>query len=84
MEILLPAALFHDVVNYPKNDPRAKVASDESAVWTSNLLESIPSYPKDKIEKVCYAIKHCSYSKNLPHDTLESKILQDADFLESV
>lgn len=84
MEILLPAALFHDVINYPKNDPRAKHASDESATWTKNLLESIPKYPKKKIPKVCYAIKHCSYSKNLSHDTLESKILQDADLLESV
>jgi hypothetical protein len=37
MEILLPAALFHD----PKDDPRAKQASNESAVWTMKLLEKI-------------------------------------------
>lgn len=84
MEILLPAALFHDVVNYAKDDPRSKYASDESAERTKKLLESISLYPQEKIQWVWYAIKQCSYSKNLPHDTLESKILQDADFLESV
>jgi uncharacterized protein len=49
MEILLPAALFHDIVNYPKDDPRAKVASDESAERTKKLLESLPDYPTEKI-----------------------------------
>lgn len=84
MEILLPAALFHDIVNYPKDDPRAKQASNESAAQTMKLLQSIPDYPVQKISNVWYAIAHCSYSKNLPHETHESQILQDADFLESV
>jgi uncharacterized protein len=52
MEILLPAALFHDIINYPKDDPRAKQASNESAVWTMKLLEKIQEYPVNKIQKV--------------------------------
>lgn len=84
MEILLPAALFHDIINYPKDDPRAQYASNESSVWTMKLLEKIQTYPTSKIQKVWYAIAYCSYSKDLPHESIESKILQDADFLESV
>lgn len=84
MEILLPAALFHDIVNYPKDDIRAHKASDESAERVAKLLEKIPHYPSEKIAEVAYAVKNCSYSKNLEHNTLESKILQDADFLESI
>ena len=84
MDILLPACLFHDVVNYPKNDPRADQSSNESAIWTAELLQSIPEYPQEKIEAVADAISKCSFSKGIVPDLLESKILQDADGLESV
>lgn len=80
----MPAALFHDVVNYAKNDARAALATDESAAFAAKILDTLDWYQKEKISQVEYCIKHCSFSKNLPHDTLESKILQDADFLESV
>jgi len=81
---LLPAALLHDAVSYAKDDPRSSQSSDESAELVAEILSHISDYPQDKIPAVAYAIKQCSYSKNLPHDTHESKILQDADFLESV
>lgn len=79
----MPAALLHDVVNPPKNHPDAHLATDKSAALAAEILQTLDRYPKHKIDAVMYAIKHCSYSKNLPHDTLESQILQDADFLES-
>jgi uncharacterized protein len=75
---------LHDVVNHPKDDPRSKYSSDESAALATTILSSLAGYPQEKIPAVAYAIKQCSYSKNLPHDTLESRILQDADLLESV
>jgi uncharacterized protein len=71
-------------VNHPKNDPRSEFSSDESAAVVSALLRDMPDYPQEKISAVAYAIKQCSYSKNLPHETHESQILQDADYLESV
>jgi uncharacterized protein len=83
LDVLIPAALFHDVVNYPKNDPRAAKATDESAEWTAELLCSLPEYPANKIEAVYDAISKCSFTKAILPDLLESKILQDADGLES-
>jgi len=83
LDIIIPAALFHDIVNYPKNDPRNAQAPDESAEVTKNILESIKEYPKEKIEKVVIAIKSCSFSKGIIPDLLEAKILQDADGLEA-
>ncbi len=83
MDIIIPAALFHDVVNYPKNDPRSKYASDESAALTKELLSAIPEYPQDKIDKVYSAIQTCSFSKGIIPEFLEAKIIQDADGLEA-
>jgi uncharacterized protein len=83
LDVLVPAALFHDVINYPKNDPRAAKASEESADWTAELLRSIPEYPQEKLDAVHDAIAKCSFRKGIVPDLLESKILQDADMLES-
>ncbi|MBE0427254.1 MAG: HD domain-containing protein [Nitrospirae bacterium] len=83
LDIIIPAALFHDLINHPKNDPRAKHSSDESAEETRLLLEGIETYPKAKIKDVVYAIKTCSFPKRIVPDTLEAKILQDADGLEA-
>lgn len=83
LDIIIPAALFHDIINYPKNDPRRMQSADESAETTRNILESIKEYPKEKIDKVVIAIKSCSFSKGLIPDLLEAKILQDADGLEA-
>ncbi|EKE07431.1 MAG: hypothetical protein ACD_18C00085G0002 [uncultured bacterium] len=83
LDILIPAALFHDVVNYPKNDPKAKFSSDESAIVVKKVLENIKEYPRHKIAQVEYAVSVCSFNKGIIPNTLEAKILQDADGLEA-
>src|SRR3989344_8112929 len=82
-DIIVPAALFHDVVIYPKNNPRSKNESEESARYTAQLLEDIEDYPKNKIRKVQTAIEQCSFSKRIMPELLEAKVLQDADRLEA-
>lgn len=83
-EIVVPAAIFHDVVMYLKNDPRSEFASQESAEATKKILEGILEYPQEKIEAVCAAIKVCSFNKGIVPDALEAKVLQDADMLDAV
>jgi len=83
LDIIIPAALFHDIVSYPKNDPCAKYSTDESAEVTKEILEKIDGFPKNKIKQVCIAIKFCSFSKGIIPELLEAKILQDADGLEA-
>lgn len=41
-EVLIPAALFHDVVMYPENDPRSDDAAHESAVMAVSVLQGLP------------------------------------------
>ena len=83
LDIVVPAALFHDLVNHPKNDPHSKDAPNESAELAKQILEEIKEYPKKKIEKSQTAIRCCSYSRGILPELLEAKILQDADGLEA-
>jgi uncharacterized protein len=84
LDIIIPAALFHDIVIYPKDHLRSKFANEESAEKAKEILTKLSWYPQEKILNVMNAIKHCSYSKNLSKESLEEYIVQDADFLESV
>jgi len=83
LDILIPAALFHDIIVYQKNHPMSINENEESAEVAKNVLESFKNYPQEKIEKVIICIKQCSFSKGIYPDLLESKILQDADRLEA-
>jgi uncharacterized protein len=82
-DIIVPAALFHDLVVYPKNHPDKNKSQEESARVTEEILRTLSLFPKDKIEKVKTCIKECSFSNKIIPDLLESRILQDADRLEA-
>ena len=82
-DIVIPAALFHDIVNYPKDHPKRHFSSDESAKLVEVILKNLKTYPKEKIKKVCESIRQCSFSKGISHDFIEAKVLQDADSLEA-
>jgi uncharacterized protein len=83
LDIIVPAALFHDIICYPKNSGKSKLSSSESADFATKILREIDNYPKGKISKVHTSIKECSFSKQIIPESLESKILQDADRLEA-
>jgi uncharacterized protein len=81
-DIIVPAALFHDLIVYPKDHPEKHKSQEESAELTEKILNKIPEFPK-KIKKIKTCILECSFSKGIIPKLLESKILQDADGLEA-
>lgn len=83
LEVLVPGALFHDVIVYPKDSPKSADSQSDSARLAEGILLDTPGYPRSKIEAVAYAIKVCSFTKGIMPDTLEAKILQDSDGLEA-
>jgi len=82
LDVVVPAALFHDIVVY-KGTSNSKNEHEESSNIAKKVLSNIKEYPKEKIKDVFYSISVCSFSKNIKPNLLEAKILQDADLLEA-
>lgn len=83
LDILLPAAYFHDAVNLPKNHPDRASASQASADWAAAYMAQT-DFPVAKIPAVAHAIAAHSFSADITPETLEADILQDADRLEAL
>jgi uncharacterized protein len=83
LDVVIPSALFHDTVVYRKDSKQSRNEANESAEVAGRILEKIKGYPKEKIDDVKTCIRQCSFTKGIVPDLLESKVLQDADLLES-
>ncbi len=83
LNIVVPAAYFHDYINPPKKDPRAKQASVLSADAAAEFLLSV-DYPKEYIEGIKHAIAAHSFSAGITPETIEAKVLQDADRIDGL
>lgn len=82
-DIIVPAALFHDIICYPKNHRQSINSAKMSAIQAKKILMEINEFPSKKIDEVQYVIDNCSFSKGIQPVTLEAKIIQDADRLEA-
>lgn len=83
LEVVLPAAYFHDFVNVPKGDPRRKQASTLSAQAAVAYLKEA-GYPPEHLDAIAHAIAAHSFSAGIAPETLEAKVVQDADRLDSL
>ncbi|RWR03942.1 hydrolase [[Pantoea] beijingensis] len=83
--VILAACYFHDVVNLPKNHPERHLASRKAAVETRRIMQEVfPDFPAELHDAVAHAIQAHSFSARIEPETLEAKIVQDADRLESL
>ncbi|MDG1376460.1 MAG: HD domain-containing protein [Yoonia sp.] len=83
MTVLLAACYFHDLVTLPKDSPDRALASALSAKAAAPVLQKLGLTEK-QIANACHAIIAHSFSANIPPETLEAKILQDADRIEAL
>ncbi|MCB0391817.1 MAG: HD domain-containing protein [Bdellovibrionales bacterium] len=83
LSVVLPAAWLHDLVIIPKNDPKRNEASRLSADAAIEFLKSI-NYTEGPLDEIHHAICAHSFSANIPCETLEAKIIQDADRLDGI
>lgn len=81
--ITVPAAWLHDCVNVAKDSPLRNQASRLAAEHAVSFLAGI-SYPQQHLPAVAHAIEAHSFSAGIHPDTLEAKIVQDADRLEAL
>ena len=82
-KLVLSAALLHDIVSYPKSSKRSKFSSIDSAKKSKIILKKY-GFSEKEITIISDAIKDHSFSQNKVPETLEGKILQDADRLDAL
>jgi len=83
LQVVVAAAWLHDCVAVAKNSPLRSQASKLAADKAVEYLTSI-DFPIEKLSAVHHAIVAHSYSANVKAETLEAKIVQDADRLDSL
>lgn len=81
--LVLSAALLHDIVSLPKSDPRSGLSAAKSAREAKKILQKYGFTPPET-QTVCDAIRDHSFSGGRTPQTIEGKILQDADRLDAV
>ncbi len=83
LAVTIPAAWLHDCVTVAKDSPLRKQASSLAAKEAVRFLQSI-DYPADLLPQISHAIEAHSFSANIPAETIEARIVQDADRLEAI
>jgi uncharacterized protein len=83
LAVVLPAAWLHDCVTIPKNSPQRSTASRLAAEHAGALLRA-EGYPAQHIAAIEHAITAHSFSARVAPQTLEAKVVQDADRLEAL
>lgn len=81
--VVLPAAWLHDCVVVAKNSPDRSLASRMAAVAAGDFLRE-SGYPTGVIPAIMHAIESHSFSAGIPPETLEARVVQDADRLDSL
>ena len=82
-KLVLSAVLLHDIVSYPKSDKRSKNSAVESAREAMKILKNL-NFTTKEIKLISDAIRDHSFSRRKTPQTLEGKILQDADRLDAI
>ncbi|WP_157315087.1 HD domain-containing protein [Chitinibacter sp. GC72] len=81
--IVLAACNLHDLVNMPKNDPQRHLASRLAAAKACELLPPL-GFPADQLPALVHAIEAHSFSAGITAQTIEARIVQDADRLDAL
>jgi len=83
VEVATAAALLHELFNYPKGHPESR-RSGERCAEEARIVLTNEGCPSHLVEPICYAIAVHPFSLGVNPETLEAKVLQDADRLDAL
>ncbi len=83
MWVVLPAAWLHDCVQVAKDSPLRNQASKMAADKAVRLLKKW-HYPHAELQQIHHAIMAHSFSANVICESLEAKVVQDADRMDAL
>ena len=83
LDIVRPAAWLHDCVSVSKTSAARSQASRAAAREAHRFLDSA-GYPAELLEPICHAIEAHSFSAAITPETLEARVVQDADRLDAL
>ena len=81
--VLTAAVVLHDCVEVEKNSPLRSQASRLSAARARKILAGL-AWEKPMIDRVAHAVEAHSFSADITPQTLEARIVQDADRLDAI
>lgn len=82
-DVLICACYLHDLVTLPKDAPHRAEASRLAAKAATPILRGL-GLTETQVCQTQHAIVAHSFSANVPPETLEAQIVQDADRIESL
>ncbi len=83
LNIVLPAAYLHDIVNIPKDHPDRSRASELAGDKAIKILSEL-KFEEKYFSQIRQAIIEHSYSKGLKPTSIEAACVQDADRLDAL
>jgi len=83
LDIIKAAALLHDISRKKQQLKKCECHATDGALVAKRLLAKY-KFPRTKIDAVCYSISIHRKSQMIKPNTLEAKILQDADRLDAI
>jgi len=83
LDVVKAAVLLHDIARALEDEGKIEDHAKESARMAKKILKEV-NFPKEKTTKAVHCIEAHRFRKGLKTESLEAKILQDADRLDII